>query len=265
MPLSCTPWRGGSRPLRIVACEGRVRGTDATASVEQAPPAASASRCGVRPAGRAVGAHAVGAQRVDGDQQHAGRRRWRWRGAGTPRRARRGRRRPGRGARSSQRREARLGARSRVTGSASAASYSRRGGGAIAAHARDLPEVVVGLPVRGLDLEPGVERLRAPRPCGPPARARWRGRRRGRRCAARPRSPSRNTGSTRGPPRAQQRVGQPEVHERVRRGRGPRSRDRRRWPPRGRRTGPPRARSETRPPPCPWGRRRCRPPPGPWT
>ena len=72
VPLSRTPWCGGSRPLRIVECEGSVSGGGGDRLLEE--DAAGGQRVEVRRAGRlpAVDAHAVRAQGVDRDEEDAG-------------------------------------------------------------------------------------------------------------------------------------------------------------------------------------------------
>ena len=50
-PLSRTPWKGGSVPVRMVVCEGRVRGVWLMQFSKRMPPAARASMAGVRTEG----------------------------------------------------------------------------------------------------------------------------------------------------------------------------------------------------------------------
>jgi hypothetical protein len=158
VPLSCTPCRGGSRPERIVECDGRVRGTEERASSNRRPEAASASRFGVRlgsapwapsrsarkvsrvisnrlaPAcgGLSLAAARIEPRRRDGDQDHASSR-----GGATAHRV-------------SARRVSARGARQRV--------FARRcvvgsSAGPVASAPRDLPQVVVDLAARGIDQE----------------------------------------------------------------------------------------------------------------
>ena len=206
-PLACTPWCGGSSPLSTVACEGRVRGTEATASSNTAP------RCGQRvevrrgSARRAVGADAIGAQRVDRDEQdarpvpvggrappHDGHGRDRHQRAAS-RTTTTGRSRAAavcRAGRSRQSRQPRLGALAGDGIGQGGRVFAARGLD-VALHARHLAEVVVDLPVGGIDGQ-GLRRApRAPRPAARDRRGRRRGRRRRRRCAAGRRSPSGST------------------------------------------------------------------------
>ena len=57
--------------MRIVAWDGRVSGADASASSNTTPRAARRVEGGRRARRAAIGAHAVGAQRVERDEQHA--------------------------------------------------------------------------------------------------------------------------------------------------------------------------------------------------
>ena len=73
MPLCLAPCPGGYRPVISDACDGSVMGAVAKACSKRTPRAASPSMCR-RPRARvAIGADAIGAQRVDGDEEEMAR------------------------------------------------------------------------------------------------------------------------------------------------------------------------------------------------